>query len=64
MKYFKEEAQSIMPDEFKTLDDVTLVLKQCSQHRDGSSILLCLLLGVCVGDLEKNPENPARSEKN
>ena len=39
------------PNGFKTLDDVTFVLKQCSLHRYGSSILLCLLLGVCVPPL-------------
>ena len=39
------------PNGFKTLDDVTFVLKHCSLHRYGSSILLCLLLGVCVPPL-------------
>ena len=63
------------PDGFRTLADVTFAIKQCSQHRYGSSILLCLLLGVCVPPLyqainslgrswKKTPENPARSEKN
>ena len=61
------------PDGLKTLGDVTFVLKHrvygmdmevpsyCAGSLHATTLSSTLVL---LGDLEKNPENPARSEKN
>ena len=70
---FRSVVGSNSPDDFKTLDDVTFVLKHSVHGMDMEvpSYLVCSWESVChhsvmhTGslDLEKNPENPARSEK-
>ena len=63
------------PDGVKTLDDVTFVLKHRVQDMDMNvpSYRACSWESVCchsistlvlLGDIEKNPENPAGSERN